>query len=278
MFCTVNDCEIYYEVVGEGKPILMLHGFPLDHQMMKGCMEPIFKHRHGWKRIYFDLPGIGKSKVADHVKCTDDIVDIVLGFIKEVIGDENFVIAGESYGGVMARAIIYHQPKKVDGLFIFCPATKFGEETIDLPTRNVLRIDEDFVNTLEKDEKEFFQSFAVVQNKYTWHRIKNEVFSGFTIRDKEFIARYSNEESRRPTYDIDNLKKPFDKPSLLLTGRQDHWTGYKGAWDFYENYPRGSYVVLDKAGHGLQYEQVLLFNVLTDEWLDRVEEELEEMN
>ncbi len=104
------------------------------------------------------------------------------------------------------------------------------------------------------------------------------MFSGFTIRDKEFIARYSSEESRRLTYDIDNLKKPFDKPSLLLTGRQDHWTGYKGAWDFYENYPRGSYVVLDKAGHGLQYEQVLLFNVLADEWLDRVEEELEEMN
>lgn len=276
MFCTVNDCEIYYEVVGEGKPLLMLHGFPLDHQMMKGCMEPIFKKRHGWKRIYFDLPGMGKSKVSEKVKNTDDMVNTVLAFIKEVIGDEKFVVAGESYGGTMARAIIYHLPDMVDGMFIFCPSKKPGTTPDNLPTRNVMRIDDEFVKTLEKEDLEFIQSFAVVQDRYTWDRIKDETMSGHSLRDKEFIARYSKEELLKLSYDIDKLKKPYNKPSLILTGRQDHWAGFKDAWNFYENYPRGSFVVLDKAGHGLQYEQVLLFNVLVDEWLDRVEEELEE--
>jgi len=278
MFCTVNNCEIYYEVVGEGKPILMLHGFPLDHQMMKGCMEPIFKRRQGWKRIYFDLPGMGKSKVSENVKNTDDIIDTVLAFIKEVIGDENFVVAGESYGGMMARAIIYHQPEKVDGMFIFCPAIKNGTTSDDLPTRNVMRVDEDFVKTLEKDHLEFMQSFAVVQNRYTWDRIKEETFTGYLLRNQKFIEKMMEGRKYPLSYDIDDLKEPFNKPVLILTGRQDHWVGYKEAWDFYENYPRGSYVVLDRAGHGLQYEQVLIFNVLVDEWLDRVEEELEELN
>ncbi|NHJ39385.1 MAG: alpha/beta hydrolase, partial [Asgard group archaeon] len=112
MFCTINDCDIYYEEIGEGIPILMFHGFPLDHQMMKGCMEPIFKPRHGWKRIYFDLPGMGKSTVTENITKTDNMVDLILGFIKEVLGESKFVIAGESFGGIMARSVLYHLQEK----------------------------------------------------------------------------------------------------------------------------------------------------------------------
>jgi hypothetical protein len=39
-----------------------------------------------------------------------------------------------------------------------------------------------------------------------------------------------------------------------------------------ENYPRGTFVVLDRAGHGLGVEQEDLFRALVGEWLDRVEE------
>ncbi len=277
MFCTVNDCEIYYEVVGEGKPILMLHGFPLDHQMMKGCMEPIFRKRHGWKRIYFDLPGMGKSESTDWIKGSDDMVKVVLEFIDEVVGNENFLLVGESYGGGMARAVIHNRPEKVDGMFIFCPAIIPGTTPDDLPTRNVMRVDKDFVKTLKKEHLEFMQSFAVIQNRYTWERIKEETLTGYMQRDQKFIEKLTEGGKYPLTYNIDDLKKPFEKPTLILTGRQDHCVGYKSAWDFYDNYPRGTFVVLDKAGHGLQYEQVLLFNVLADEWLDRVEEELEEI-
>ena len=56
-------------------------------------------------------------------------------------------------------------------------------------------------------------------------------------------------------------------------GRQDSIVGYRDAWEIIENYPRGSFVVLDKAGHNLQIEQEDLFNNLVLEWLDRVENE-----
>jgi pimeloyl-ACP methyl ester carboxylesterase len=42
---------------------LMLHGWSVDHRLMKGCMEPVFKKMDTeWKRIYFDLPGMGRTK------------------------------------------------------------------------------------------------------------------------------------------------------------------------------------------------------------------------
>ena len=58
----------------------------------------------------------------------------------------------------------------------------------------------------------------------------------------------------------------------MLMGRQDSSCGYHDAWSILENDPRGTFVVLDRAGHGLMVEQGDLFNALANEWLDRVEE------
>ena len=55
-------------------------------------------------------------------------------------------------------------------------------------------------------------------------------------------------------------------------GRQDSISGYRDAWAILENYPRATFAVLDRAGHGLGVEQRSLLGVLVDEWLDRVEE------
>lgn len=38
-----QDIDLYYECIGEGKPIVLLHGLGCDHRLMKGCMEPIFE-------------------------------------------------------------------------------------------------------------------------------------------------------------------------------------------------------------------------------------------
>jgi pimeloyl-ACP methyl ester carboxylesterase len=57
-----------------------------------------------------------------------------------------------------------------------------------------------------------------------------------------------------------------------MMGRQDAAVGWRDAWKVIEQYPRASFVVLDRAGHGLGVEQRGLFQALTAEWLDRVEE------
>ena len=65
---------------------------------------------------------------------------------------------------------------------------------------------------------------------------------------------------------------PFNRPSLFIAGRQDSMAGYSDLWRIYDNYPRATLAVLDRAGHGLMAEQAHLFEALVHEWLDRVEE------
>jgi pimeloyl-ACP methyl ester carboxylesterase len=73
-------------------------------------------------------------------------------------------------------------------------------------------------------------------------------------------------------FDPDTLPSPFWAPALFLTGRQDSWCGYRGAFRILDNYPRATYAVLDRAAHALAMEQRTLFRNLVSEWLDRVEE------
>jgi pimeloyl-ACP methyl ester carboxylesterase len=64
----------------------------------------------------------------------------------------------------------------------------------------------------------------------------------------------------------------YANPTLILAGRQDATVGYAGAWRLLDHYPRATFAVLDRAGHGLPHEQVGLLGALLAEWLDRIGE------
>ena len=62
MECKVRDVTSFYEDVGAGRPLLLLHGLQLDHRHIANDIEPLFTNRSGWRRLYPDLPGMGKTK------------------------------------------------------------------------------------------------------------------------------------------------------------------------------------------------------------------------
>lgn len=273
MECQLENINVHYEVYGDGRPLISLHGFTPDHRLMSGCMEPIFEHRGGWQRIYLDLPGMGKTLGEEWIINSDQMLDIVLDFISHVIPGQHFVLAGESYGGYLARGIIYRQPALVDGLLLICPMIVADHAKRSLPPPTVLVQDSLFLSSLEPDERAEFESFAVIQNRRTWERTRDEVMSGLSVADEDFLSKLQA-HGYPFSFNVDSVSAPFGKPTLILLGRQDASVGYRDAWEILENYPRGTFAVLDRAGHNLQIEQETLFNALVNEWLDRVEENL----
>jgi len=77
MECELDGLTVYYEIEGEGTPILMLHGMPCDHTHMLFEMERLFVHRAGWKRIYVDLPGMGRTSGAGWIQSNDDVLNVL---------------------------------------------------------------------------------------------------------------------------------------------------------------------------------------------------------
>ena len=94
MECIIGDLSVYYDVMGSGRPILMIHGYTVDHRLMSGCMEPVFRGRDGYRRIYVDLPGMGKTRSGKAITNSGAMLDVLLQFIDKVIPDECFLLAG----------------------------------------------------------------------------------------------------------------------------------------------------------------------------------------
>ena len=60
---------------GEGITILVMHGGSLEHRHMLDAIEPVFDGLVGWRRVYIDLPGHGRSAVDDSVVSQDDVLN-----------------------------------------------------------------------------------------------------------------------------------------------------------------------------------------------------------
>jgi len=173
---TVRDVTIYYEIHGSGIPVLMIHGWSPDHRLMKGCMEPIFQAMDtSWKRIYFDLPGMGKTKGRPWITGTDQMLALILEFVDGIIPDQHFVVAGESYGGYLARGIIKERTSLIDGLLLICPIAIQETQRTNAPVLQVLERDEALLSSLSEEDKKYFEGVTVLQNKRVWEKFKEEI-------------------------------------------------------------------------------------------------------
>jgi pimeloyl-ACP methyl ester carboxylesterase len=236
---------------------------------MLNDMEPLFTKRKGWRRIYPDLPGMGKTQASDWITCQDHMLDIVLEFMDSVAPGERFVVAGGSYGGYLARGVICRRSAQVDGLMMGVPVIETDAKKKNLPKHQVLTEDEDFLAALKPDEQDM-REFIVVQSLELLHEFRSVVSPAVAIADREFLQRLRAHYAF--SFDVDALSEPFPAPTLILTGRFDNWCGYREAYQLLDNYPRATFAVLDRAGHALVSEQRALFRALAGEWLDRVEE------
>ena len=267
----IKDGTIYYEIHGSGTPILMLHGWSPDHRLMKGCMEPIFQSLDTpWQRVYFDLPGMGKTKGQSWITGSDQMLDLVLTFIDGILPDQPFVIAGESYGGYLARGIIRKRAADVDGLLLICPVAIPETQRENAPALQILERDDALLNELPAKDKQGFEGIHVLQNRRVWERYRDEILCGLEIADYAWLESHLGQNVPF-SFDVDTLDEVYTKPTLMIAGRQDSAVGYRDLWTLIENYPRASFVVLDKAGHNLQIEQDALFTALVKEWLIRVQ-------
>lgn len=260
--------DLYYKIVGEGIPILMLHGWGVDHRIMSGCMELVFKDNfHDFMRIYIDLPGMGRSKASDSIKSSDDILEVILAFIDKVIPDQEFILVGESYGGYLARALVQKKHDLIKGVLLICPLVYPGYRKGEVPMMTVLEKDVTLLESLSDKERSYFEYITIVQNQKVWNSFKENIYDALINQNSEFL---NNVLDGAFSYDVDRPQKAFNKPSLILVGRQDTEVGYKDQFGLLESYPRASFVVLDKAGHNLQIEQEELFIRLVAEWMERI--------
>ncbi|MDR2699078.1 MAG: alpha/beta hydrolase [Candidatus Methanoplasma sp.] len=107
----VNGISIYYEVAGEGRPVILLHGNGEDHTIFDRLTEDLAGK---YKVFSPDTRGHGKSGKPDSFHYADMVEDIA-SFIKE-LGIERPVVYGFSDGGIVGLMLAAKYPHMLSGL------------------------------------------------------------------------------------------------------------------------------------------------------------------
>ncbi|WP_052845449.1 alpha/beta fold hydrolase [Streptomyces sp. NRRL S-31] len=249
---------------GSGTPVVLLHGHTIDHRLLLP-LEPVFAARGGWRRLYADLPGSGRSPRLTGAVTAEAMGEAVLRFVDQVVGDEPFAVVGISYGGQLARHLIAERGPQVLGTALIAPLVKPVGERV-LPERQVLTRDEALLASLDPGDREVFEGIALYQDDAGWSAFRDHVLPGIRAHHREDAAalRKAYVFTRTP----ESRFGIHDAPHLVVTGRQDHMVGWQDQWELMKHYPRATYAVVDGAGHNVHLDQPDTVHGLLGNWLD----------
>lgn len=274
MQCKLDNITVNYDTYGEGRPLILLPGWSMDVRAEAHLMEPYLHEQEGWQRIYIDPPGHGRTPGAEWVTGLDQMLDVLLACIDKIIPGQRFALGGYSLGAYLARGILYHRPASIDGLLMIAPAIVTVDAGRDIPEHVILVEDPQVMASLSAEEHEMME-IIVVRSRTLLDQMRAwPEFAEHEQSDFEYLQAIREDPTRYCcSYNIDVLEQPFEKPALIITGRQDSAVGYADAWRLLDNYPRATFTVFDRAGHLLEEKEPLI-GPLVNEWLDRVEENL----
>jgi pimeloyl-ACP methyl ester carboxylesterase len=271
MLVHLEGFDLHYECVGAGRPMLMLHGGYLDHRHMMEEMEPAFADHSGWLRLYPDLPGHGRTGVAEGMINHDHILAAVLAFVEAVLPGQHYAASGMSVGGHLVRGLVRRCPERLLGvMFNGTPfVTDYAERTVPVPV--ALRQEAGFADAAGPalGTLQFLQpvhDLAIA----AWHQ--RNMAPARALLQESFALKSWEPEHYAYSFDL-APPAPFPGPSLILCGRQDPVAGYRDAWPSVEDYPRASFAVLDLGGHLIAPARPELFRALVADWLERMETE-----
>ena len=111
-FAELNGTSLYYEVAGEGHPLVLIHGGLVDHHLWDDQFAAFAQH---YKVIRYDMRGFGQSglvKVGDAPPSYRDDLYALLKYL----GIEKTYVLGLSMGGGLAIDFTLEHPEMVEAL------------------------------------------------------------------------------------------------------------------------------------------------------------------
>ena len=241
---------------GTGRPVLVLHGAGVDHRETEACFEPALDGVPGLRRVYPDLPGMGRTPAPGSLRGADDVVDVLLALAEEVTGGSPYLLVGHSAGGYLAHAMAARHPARVAGLALVCPLLPGAG---DVPQHRVVA----GPGGLGDDD---FRGYFVVQTPEMLERYERSVAPAAALVDHVALERIGRRWELTP-----DGAPAYPGPAVVVAGRLDSTVGYAAAVDLAGSLPHATLAVVDDAGHALPHEQPELLRALLTEWLARVE-------
>ena len=233
-----------------GETLLFLHGAGSNAHTWRQQLEH-FDAAHS--AVAFDYPGHGRSGSTEGLKSIDAYATFT-GAFATAVQMRPAVVVGRALGGAVAITLALTQPQRVRALVLVATTAKFDipEQSLDTWRQVMLgRATQPFSTALFSPKTEF----AVMREAWM-----EQVKTDPRVRYHDLLACKDVDFSSR----LGTLKIP----TLVITGRDDHFAPPEKAEDLQRRIPGAQLVVIDDAGHTLSSEQPTAFNAALEGFIN----------
>jgi branched-chain amino acid transport system permease protein len=236
----VNGKDLYYNVKGEGEPVIMIHGNFGSHRWFDKVND-----LKGYKTYALDLPNFGHSDRIDNINI-DTYANYVKEFMKK-LGIETAYVVAHSFGGAVAQSLAYNNPNMVKKLVLVDSAPVDGLNTPE-ENYNGLQLLKTSKSLLKNSLK---ATIPTSDDKKMLNILTNE---GLLMNPKCFIENARALES----YDFTDIAKNYENPVLFFVGKKDLLITKEMAEKTLEKL-NGKLKYFDHVGHSIIIEDPELF-------------------
>ena len=258
---TVSGIHIAYDDIGEGLPIVFIHGFPLSRQIWRHQIKNLSKR---WRIIALDLPGFGKSGRPKEYSIKG-FAESVVGLMRE-IDAEPAILAGHSMGGYIIFEIVRRFPGSMLSLILI--NTRAEADTAEAKERRMKAIGKIRSEGKEAFLREFLPLLLAPKNR---RKLLGELEKMCEDISEEALIGTLKTLAERP--DNTELLPRIRIPTLIIAGREDPLIPPESSLTMARMIPKSALAVISDTGHLSCLEAPNQFNDTVSKFIMSLERE-----
>ncbi|HVM92091.1 MAG TPA: alpha/beta fold hydrolase [Terriglobales bacterium] len=242
-----DDAEIFFEIQGDGPPVVLLHPFPTHHEFWLPVIPALISR---YRLILPDLRGHGESEVGQGpAVMTKHAADIARIMDAAGVGKAAFIVC--SIGGYIVFEFLRRYRSRVSALAL-C-GTRPQPDTVEARAARLKNAD----LVLEQGTEQFLQSQVPKLMGATTVSARPDVVNGALRMMRKMSPEDINLVLRGMAERPDSVPdlKHINMPTLIVIGEEDVFSTAAGGELMRQNIPGSRLKMIPKAGHYAPWER-----------------------
>ncbi|MBI5788373.1 MAG: alpha/beta hydrolase [Candidatus Schekmanbacteria bacterium] len=246
---TSEGLKVYYEVKGEGQPLLLLHGWGASSFGMRSLLE----HFSARFKVYaFDLPGFGQSGEPVQTWGSREYADCIFQ-IRQKLGIGRAHLMAHSFGGRLAVILAAQHPELTDKVVLTGSAGL-------VPQRDLGYYVKIYSAKLGKGLLDLAGNPGKKLHRRLLSRLGSADYKSASVQMRAILAKVVNE-------DLSAFLPQIKAPTLLVWGDQDTATPLEMGRKMKQAIPASKLVIFSGHGHFAFIEKSGEFCRIVDDFL-----------
>lgn len=262
-YFAVNQVTLYYEVNGEGTPVLLIPGLGSDANTW-APLFPAFQDRYSL--ILLENRGSGRSGKPEESYNTGQMAKEAVALLDHLQIQKAHVI-GKSMGGMIAQILAASHPERVRSLVLASTLMQhdsYGHEMLELG-----RALAEKAGLFETYRMAFLLSYSKEYCMSHRDRLSEAREMIDRVGGDKLLLGYLRQSHACSHHDSRDAAKRIQTPSLVLVGKDDIFTTPQHSRELAASITGSELVVFPKGGHGVWREFPEMVNPVVREFLDR---------